>query len=296
LNCIIPALTLVSVGAFAADDDIEFDESSARVKDREFLLRKEDIRHLTKEEMEAREDVRFERSIFMRDSSAEQARLTIHSELERVIDKLDQVCQLTELQKQKLQLAGRADQEHFFDRVDEVRLRSRGCKSAEFQSEIQNLQIKTVTGILGSDSFFAKSVRTTLIEEQLAKLNESRRSNRIASIEKTLGDIDRFVKLNPSQRDALSQLLMDETPYSPEFENFGSLLGNSERVAMMYYLSQMAGERVRPILDPLQWETLQPHLQESRRYRLYLTQRGLIASVADNAAEANPARAVKELK
>jgi len=301
LRCLFPILTSVCAGAFAADDDVEIEEVSASSAEIEIrrprIVRLAPVvRRLTKEESDAQQVAQFERAIFMKDYTAQRGRWTINSELDCVINRLDGLCQLTDSQKQKLQLAGRADRKHFFDRVDAARVTSREGNTVESQAEIQMLQVKTVTGILGSDSFFAKSVRMTLTDEQLGKLDECRRSNRAASIERTLGDVERIVKLEQSQRDAFIQLLLEEVPYPPDFENFGLLMGNSERMAMMYHLSQIADEKIKSFLDPVQWETLKPHLREFRTFKLYLIQRGLIASNANATAAMNPAQPPKEQK
>ena len=279
-------LTTMSVCGIssAADDDILIDAQLPPVEEVEFPRKVNrgvllGVKVLSDDERDTMRDAEFDRMVILRGGTLERGRAELNLDLECVITRLDRVCHLSDVQKQNLKSAGVADQRHFFDRLATARQQHRlgWAVPAEQKAEIEFLQKKIIIGILGKDSFFAKYVRRAMTAEQFALIGESRRSNRQKSADRTLGDIERIVKLDSSQYDALSQLLMDSPASSSDFENFSSFLGNSERMAMMYYLSQSADEKIRPLLNVTQWQTLEPHLIEFRHFKTYLTQRGLIS-------------------
>lgn len=222
--------------------------------------------------------------IFPKETNSKLIRSTFKLELIDVIERLDRLCQLSEQQKQDLRRAGRVDQRRFFDRVQVIRAAYRAGTDIKekYRDEIGTLQLKTTTGLHGSDSFFAKYARRVLDVEQLDILDEFRRADHANWIERTLEDVERIVELESAQREAFAKLLLEETPYPAEFENFGPLCGHSERIAMKYQLSLLADEKVKPLLNAGQWQELEPELREFRRYEPYLMKRGLVVSRMNN--------------
>ena len=96
------------------------------------------------------------------------------------IDFVDKACGLTDLQKKKLQLAGKGDIKRFFDRVDEKRRKFLSVKRDqnninEIFQEIQPLQTEIQGEHFGDASIFAKTLVRTLTEEQTAKFDKAMR-------------------------------------------------------------------------------------------------------------------------
>lgn len=210
------------------------------------------------------------------------------SELEDVISFLDRLCHLSERQKQNLLLAGQSDQKHFFNQYTIARAEFRIDRSSteEEAALIESLREQLVAGLHCNGSFFEKYVHRTLSEEQLEKLSQRRRSNRVYSIDRAISYVEGIVELRASQREALAALMLNEIPYSADFHNSGPLLGNSERMALMYQLSLIGEQKVRPFLDPEQWKRLEAQLPEFElAYKQTLAERALISLRWDKFAD-----------
>lgn len=113
--------------------------------------------------------------------NAGSARRQLEQKLLQRISAVDRSCKLTPEQQQKLQLAGRADIQRYFERVDEMReiLRRfrydmrdhRGMVTGAFEaiSPAQALrEVLTGAGPFGETSLFAKAMRKTLTVDQQA--------------------------------------------------------------------------------------------------------------------------------
>jgi hypothetical protein len=87
---------------------------------------------------------------------------------------VDQVCRLTEAQKQKLCLAGRGDVRSFFDHLDELATqyqlaRNDVEKVKRLTQEAQSLSRHLASRVFGDSSKFAKVLKALLTVEQMAR-------------------------------------------------------------------------------------------------------------------------------
>ena len=210
-------------------------------------------------------DVQFERKIFTNDGNAERGASRITRDLKSAIARIDQACQLTDAQKEKLDLAGRADRKRFLDRVEGAREFGRKWKvtTRTLQMEMQSLQRQAEDGLLGPDSFFAKTMPFVLTPQQLTACQHSGRE---AFVESMLTEIETKVELQPSQRESLAKLMREQVQGPVVFwASEGSNSDNDIR-EMRHRFALVAEEKVKPLLNEVQWENLKPMLEYSRRF------------------------------
>jgi hypothetical protein len=122
----------------------------------------------------------FDELVYGGGGSAADARSRLDQRLQQALDKIDRICGLTEVQKQKLELAGRGDIKRLFDRAE--RLREECNRSAqvadldqfrkwasELKSEAGSLSRSFNASPLDSGSLVAKCMKTALTADQIAK-------------------------------------------------------------------------------------------------------------------------------
>ncbi len=121
-----------------------------------------------------------EQLIFSQDRSAVAARERLLERLEHEIDAVDRICDLTNVQNEKLRLAGRGDVKRLLDRVDAIGTRIGDVSEIgdlndfvkwanELSVETEALQPVLATGPFDGNSLFVKALKTTLTPEQAAK-------------------------------------------------------------------------------------------------------------------------------
>jgi hypothetical protein len=196
-------------------------------------------------------------------------------------DALARMAGLSELQKEKLLLAGEGDIRRFLDRVDEIKLKHRtnempqGAWNRIFQ-EIQPLrEILLRNQLFGSDSLFAKTARKTLTTEQAARYekNEDERlrfqhRTRIASTVVRLGN---YLGLRDEQRKRLTQVMLEKSQPLPD-------LGETDRQQLvgLVLLSRLPENEIKPIFDADQWRGLQHLFEHVPQVLPMLRQQGII--------------------
>ena len=129
--------TNVEANAAAIDDVIEF--KAPVIRQRQQLQQRAVQIHLAALNLN---DTQFERQIFVQDLTAQRGRWRMNSELDAAINTIERVCDLTDAQKQKLILVGRADRMRFFERLETIQERSRSGQglTREMQVEIESLR------------------------------------------------------------------------------------------------------------------------------------------------------------
>lgn len=224
----------------------------------------------------------FDQWVFQGARNAETGRQRLHTQLKLHLDEIDRVCTLTDVQKQKLELAARGDLKSFFDQVEVVRrkfLAVRNDQNAfgQIWQEIEPLQTKQSMGLFGDDSFFAKTVRKTLNAEQVAKyqavVDERRRFRYQATIEVSLATLENSVPLRHQQREALQRLLIEGTRPPRVF-------GQYDYYVVMTQFSKLPEATVKQLLDARQWELLQQQFRQHGRMEAFLVQNGVLEKTA----------------
>jgi hypothetical protein len=218
----------------------------------------------------------FEQWVFNRMGGAGIARNRLSAALELHIDEINRFCGMTDDQKRKLHLAGRGDIKRFFDRIDEAKRRYllvMNDQNHNVWQDVQPLQTALNVGIFGSESIFAKTVKTTLSDEQAAMLAEhERRRNQnryLVTIDWFVAHVDKGLGMTAKQRKGLADLLK-ETPPPRRF-------GSSDYYYLMYRTSQISEDRIKPIFDDIQWRIFSMQLNQARGMRQWLMNNGMIA-------------------
>ena len=311
MNCFLrsflirPPVLLFSIAClsvFASDDDFVVDRLEEKSMDNEVpgaqVQRLAVIRDLAIARNGTPLQLQFEKMIFSQDGSAQFGHQRIKAEREQAINALDRAVQLTDHQKRKLDLAGQVDHQRFLDRFQAASqiFCAQGGWTKEDQKVIRQLEVKATNGLIGPDSFFMKSIPVTLNNNQLALLNERKRSIHSSMIKKALRDFDARLTLSERQRESLTQIMLDQIPYDPTSENGELLVSRSEKMMMMYRLSCIANEKIEPLFDPIEWHKVQPMLEQCYHYKEYLIDRALLDPDTDVVDADDPAIRIKKAK
>jgi len=223
-------------------------------------------------------DDNFEANVFQPSGNAKQARIHIETKLKLQLNELNRICELNDAQKQKLKLAASSDMKRFFDEVEVVRKKFKAGKQDQnawnqVWQEISPLQAKMAAGLFGDTSFFCKTIRKTLSEEQYSKYSaviaERRRFRYKSSIETVITSFEDSVALNHTQHDAIVKLLLDETQPPAAF-------GQHDQQVVMYQLAKLPEAKLKAVLDERQWKQAQMQFNQYRGMEQFLIQNGLI--------------------
>jgi len=190
------------------------------------------------------------------------------------IDEIDQVCTLSDVQKQKLRLAATGDSKYFRDQFERLKQK---LSNTEYNPNDEStfdafrpLQQRWQAGILGNQSLFQKVLYTTLDKSQLSVF-EQKQAEQVklqykARITEAVDMLDDQVSLGDAQREELEKLLQATPP--PKFFS---------PYVRFYILSQVAvlpDEKLRLIFDAKQMEILPKLLQRYKELGLKFKQEG----------------------
>ena len=229
------------------------------------------------------DEANFDANVFQPSGNAKAARTQIETKLKLQLDELHRVCGITEAQKQKLTLAASSDVKRFFDEVDRIRKKVKAGNIDQnawnnIWQEIQPLRNKQAAGLFGDSSFYAKTVRKTLNEEQIQKydavVNERRKFRYRASLEVAVTNLESAVPLKHSQHEAIVKLLMEETQPPPTF-------GQYDQYLVMHQLGKIAEPKLKPLLDEHQWKLMEGQIQQYKGMEQFLIQNGMIPKEDD---------------
>ncbi len=220
----------------------------------------------------------FDRWVFGQWGTAQAARGRLQSQLTLRIDAIDQVCDLTAAQQEKLQLAGQGDIWRFYARVAEARnffLQARHDRQQinQIWKLIQPIQQQLQAGLFHSRSLLHKCVRRTLDPEQMDRYQrqaiERRRFRYEASIALTLEMVQEGIPLLESQRQRLATLIRERIPLPEQFGQYDSYL-------ILWRLSQLPDEELKSIFDKIQWQAMQQAFDRTRAMKPQLLKMGLL--------------------
>ena len=210
--------------------------------------------------------------IFQQDRAVPAARQRLASHLTIHMDEIDRACKLTEDQKKKLQLAGKGDIKHFFDRYENVRRNFKpfNQNQPDFQEvwqklweEVSPLQSNLQNGLFEEESLFSKSVSNALTPAQRkgfeAMEKERREFNWRITISQAVEMLDRSMRLTKAQRTFLSDLMLKET--KAPWRNAQNYY---EQYYLFWQLDRLPHEKFRPKFDEVQLKVLDRHLQQAK--------------------------------
>jgi len=218
-------------------------------------------------------------NVFQSHSSKEKAREYCEQILAARIRGIAQACSLTEEQRAQLALAGKGDISRFFNRFNAM---LRTCKMGKISQQewqenwqaIQPYRTEFTQGLHNRGSLFAKSLAYTLgdqIDEwEKASAEQQRRAFR-ADIKIVLAQLDCGLPLTEQQRSQLTTLLM-----SQEISRGYTINAQYRAYLVLYRMSQIPEEELRPIFWENEWKVLQAIQNQMKGLEPFLRQQGVI--------------------
>jgi hypothetical protein len=210
--------------------------------------------------------VEFDQWMFQNVGNAKQGEQQIRTRAQLQLAELDRLCELSEPQRQKLELAAKGDIERFFQEVDVLRRKFNAVKGdqqamMQMWQEISPLHMKQARGLTGPGSLMAKTLSGTLSADQTAHYEEVTRERRRfryeASIAIALHTIEATIALKDQQREAIKAALLEFPP--------PLAFGQYDHYLVMYRLAGLPPEKLQPHLDARQWEVLKRQFNQYRR-------------------------------
>jgi hypothetical protein len=221
----------------------------------------------------------FEQWVFGTAGRANSARDQLDSLLMLSVGEVERSCNLSEAQRKKLLLAGHGDIKHFMDRVAEARrvfdlLRRDQNNINEIYQETVPLSTTLRAGLFGSDSFFSKTIGTTLEPEQEARYRKSiLEKNQFryrAKVRLAINNLDNAIGFSGEERQRLTDLVLEETkpPIKPA--------GQYETQVVLLKIARIPEAKIRPIFDEARWKLLIPQFQQARGMEAFLKTQGFL--------------------
>jgi hypothetical protein len=221
--------------------------------------------------------INFDQQVFQNQGDAKLGEQRLRTQVALQLSELTRVCQLSDEQKQKLELAARGDVQRFLDEVNVQRQWFNAVKHDQnavnqMWQKIQPLQNKMARGLTGPGSLSVKVIPKTLTPEQTVRhdavMGERRRFRYQSSIAVALHTIEATVALKQEQREALSGLLL-ALP-APQAS------GQYDHYLIMYRLAGLPPEKIQLLLDDRQWTALKQQFNQYRGMKEFLIQQGLL--------------------
>lgn len=233
----------------------------------------------------------FDQVVYGRPNGSADFKTRMDTLLSLRVDEIHQACNITDVQRRRLMLAGQGDVKRFSDRVTEVRARFKQSqfdqqKFNEFWQEVQPIQMKMQSGLLGPDSFFHKSILQVLNPEQRVvylRLDQQRKNFRYrARVELMIATIENSCPFTDEQREKLIEIILAETQPPRSF-------GQYDTYTVMYKMSKIDEAKLKTIFDETQWKAFSMHIGQGRGMEQFLRQNGMLDDVPASNAVLPPA-------
>ncbi len=220
----------------------------------------------------------FDQQVFGGGGNVVQRRRRIEAQASLQLEAIDAICDLTDAQKAKLQLAARGDMKRLLDEIDVVRqrfMKARLDQNAFNQvwQDIQPLKARLNVGPYDENSLFFKVVKQTLDSEQTAKYEQAELKRRefhyAATVALFLAMLEKENPLSHEQRQRFQKLLIEET--KPPKKS-----GQYDYYVVMFQVAKIPEDKIRPIFDAAQWRALQRQVARGRGMQRILEQGGFL--------------------
>lgn len=188
----------------------------------------------------------------------DQIERLVKSQLALQITSVTRACELSDAQREKLQLAGEGDLTRLFRAIEQLREKFRdvGQDREKFNNvinEASKLQMKLQSDVYDESSLFQKVLRQTLNREQSERYEQQERERRKfryeAKIEVALSNLENGIPLLAGQRQQLAKLVLDETELPKKFGQYDFYL-------VLFQMSKLDDAKLKPILDDSQRQSL----------------------------------------
>jgi hypothetical protein len=223
-------------------------------------------------------DDQFDQWVFGAPRNSRAGRNKLDSLLTLEVDDVARTCALSETKKKKLVLAGRGDIKRFFERVEEKRkkfdkVKTDQNKIGEIYQELIPLQVTLNSGLFADDSFYAKTLKKVLSEEEEARyqkvVQEKKQFRYRAKVELIVAQLDQTVGFCDAQRSQLVEIILRETKAPKQF-------GQYDYYLVMYLAGKIPEAKIKPLFEDKQWAFLQRQLNQGRGMEQFLRGQGLL--------------------
>jgi hypothetical protein len=208
---------------------------------------------------------------------------------------IDVVCGLSPTQRKRLRFAVDSELGNVIEELESAHAKYVGAvveidrhnpasqgPMREFQRDTQRL-LQRRRSLLGGDSTLAKSLPTTLDDDQLARLTaetEARRDLRWrAIVALLLEDIDTCLGLDQRQYDAVERMLLEERPLLRVDVAVAPNAGHNQQTEQMLallVLSEIDGRRLQATIGERQWKVLSQWREQGARVRSHVASMGIL--------------------
>ena len=214
----------------------------------------------------------FDRWIATELKSGVERRAILDSRLTDRLDELKRDCGLTELQFQKLELAGKNDIDQFLDKVDGIHRKFNDpfLVLTEFPCrEADALQLSWLNEF-GADSTFSKTFATTLSPEQQAlrdrRVAERNRDRyRIATVHATTV-LAKALRMNERERVRVEELIQAETVPPRRFGHFPRARSplDADADIVLFQAAKIAEPKLKAVLGEALFDKVNRRLAHRR--------------------------------
>jgi len=263
---LLPTVALLAIAAAAgvvrAQDDEEVENKPPAEPQQQFMVA----------------DENFDQWVFGGRGTAAVIRKRFDSQLMLQVEEIERTCGISELQKKKLQLAGRGDIKRLFDRVEVLRKKFQLVKNDqnkfnEFWQDVQPFQVVFNQGAFGVGSFFNKTLKNTLTSDQAVSYQAADRDRRMfqyrSAVEAVIGMLDQVVSFRAEQRQKLIDLIVER-------KRLPRIFGQYNYYLVMYQASQLPEASLKEILDEPQFKALNKLFNQMRGYEQFLKSGGYL--------------------
>jgi hypothetical protein len=259
--CLVAGSVLISTGSALAQDLDEQEEKPAA----------QNVFEL--------HESNFDQWVFGQAGRANSAQDQLDSLLMLSIGEVERACNLSVAQKKKLLLAGHGDIKHFMDRVAEARrvfelLRRDQNNINEIFQETQPLATTLRTGLFGTESFFSKTIATTLEPEQASRYRrsilEKNQFRYRAKVRLAINNLDNAIGFSGEERQRLTDLVLAETRPSEKSA------GQYEATVVLLKIAKIPEAKLRLIFDEARCRLLNAQFQQAKGMEMFLRGQGFL--------------------
>jgi hypothetical protein len=225
----------------------------------------------------------FDQWVFQNNGTFTDARRRLDQLLSLRLDDVDRVCKLNKAERAKLQLAGRGDIKRFFVLYDHVKQKFQAArndqqKMNDIWREINPLQTM-LYNMFDDSSILGKSVRHALPPEKLAlyeaALHQRLMARHRAHVELAVAVLEQNMPLRDAQRKEVIDLLVKVAKLPRKTGNYGYYI-------LMYQMSQLPEEKLKPLFDEAQWKVIGKQLVQFKGWGQWLRQSGQLPDEDDD--------------
>jgi len=224
----------------------------------------------------------FDQMLFQSDGNAQAGVGRLRTRARLQLSELSKTCDLSEPQRQKLELAARGDIQRFLEEVEFARRKFDAIQDKmrndpnvwnEIWQEISPLHQRLSQGVTGPDSLYDKVLPKILSSEQRARheeiASERRRYRYEASIAAALYMLEGAMALKQDQREELTKLLL-KFPIPKQTNTYDQYL-------VILRLGALPPEKIEPIFDERQRAALKRITDQYRGFKEQLIAQGVLS-------------------